>query len=288
MVSLLLKIFFPWESLVHSQKKRMLTENQVLQIDNLIRETGKYIQSQAERVTAKDVHSKDLNSFVSYVDKEAEKKLVEGLEEIYSSCSFLTEEETVAQTQGNARWIIDPLDGTTNFLHGLPAYAVSVALEVNSDLVFGWVYHISADTLFFAKKNRGAFMNGLQIKVSASNRLADGLIATGFPYTDFTHQDAYMKLLAHLMPRCRGLRRWGSAAIDLAFTASGKFQGFYELGLSPWDVAAGALLVQEAGGLVTDFSGQDDFMGRRQILAAPAEFHAALKKEIQLFFKSGH
>ncbi|NBB89415.1 MAG: inositol monophosphatase [Bacteroidetes bacterium] len=264
----------------------MLTENQVLQIDNLIRETGKYIQSQAERVSEKDVHSKDLNSFVSYVDKEAEKKLVQGLEEIHSGFAFLTEENTVLQTDGPARWIIDPLDGTTNFLHGLPAYAVSVALELGSVISYGWVYHISADNLYFAKKNHGAYINGSQIKVSASSRLADGLIATGFPYTDFTHQDAYMKLLAYLMPRCRGLRRWGSAAIDLAFTAAGKFQGFYEVGLSPWDVAAGALLVQEAGGHVTDFSGEADFMARQQILASPPNTHEEMLQQIQTFFPS--
>jgi myo-inositol-1(or 4)-monophosphatase len=264
----------------------MLNSLQIQKLAKLLRETGAYIQSQAKRVNAKDVHSKDLNSFVSYVDREAEKRLVDGLNKIQSGCTFLTEEETVEQADGPARWIIDPLDGTTNFLHGLPAYAISVALEINGALHYGYVYHISADVLYFARKDGGAFRNGHRMQVSTTDRLADGLIATGFPYTDFTHQDAYMKLLAHLMPRCRGLRRWGSAAIDLAFTAEGKFQGFYEIGLSPWDVAAGALLVREAGGRVTDFSGQDDFMGRRQILAGPVEIHEALQREIELFFRS--
>ncbi len=263
----------------------MLTEGQIQQIEILIRKTGQYIQSQAEAVSAQDVHSKDLNSFVSYVDREAEKQLVTGLNDIQSGCAFLTEEGTVTQDEGQARWIIDPLDGTTNFLHGLPAYAVSVALEIDGALSYGWIYHISADTMYFAEKRGGAFIDGRPITVSSSSQLADTLIATGFPYTDFTHQDAYMKLLSHLMPRCRGLRRWGSAAIDLAFTAAGHFQGFYEVGLSPWDVAAGALLVQEAGGRVTDFAGEVDFMGHRQILAAPPMIHEAMKKEIQLFFK---
>src|SRR6056297_967331 len=263
----------------------MLTTAQTEKITDLIRSTGEYIQSQAARVSERDVTSKDLNSFVSYVDREAEKRLVRGLDRIQPGCGYWTEEETVARSGESARWIIDPLDGTTNFLHGLPAYAVSVALEIDGALSYGWSYHISADTMYFAEKRGGAFIDGRPITVSSSSQLVDTLIATGFPYTDFTHQDAYMKLLSHLMPRCRGLRRWGSAAIDLAFTAAGHFQGFYEVGLSPWDVAAGALLVQEAGGRVTDFAGEVDFMGHRQILAAPPIIHEAMKKEIQLFFK---
>ncbi len=262
----------------------MLTPAQTDKITDLIRSTGEYIQSQAARVSAQDVTSKDLNSFVSYVDREAEKQLVQGLDLIQPSCGYWTEEETVARSTESARWIIDPLDGTTNFLHGLPAYAVSVALEVNRELLYGWVYHIPAREMYFARKGGGAQMNGRPIRISQTKNLQDSLIATGFPYTDFTHQDAYMKLLAHLMPKTRGLRRWGSAAIDLVFTAAGRFQGFYELGLSAWDVAGGALIVTEAGGLVTDFSGSAQFMKQRQIIAAPPAIHQQLQTEIELYF----
>jgi len=262
----------------------MLTTAQTEKITDLIRSTGEYIQSQAARVSERDVTSKDLNSFVSYVDREAEKRLVRGLDRIQPGCGYWTEEETVARSGESARWIIDPLDGTTNFLHGLPAYAVSVALEVDRELFFGWVYHVPARDMYFAHKGGGAEMNGRPIQISETKKLQDSLIATGFPYTDFTHQDAYMNLLAHLMPKTRGLRRWGSAAIDLVFTAAGQFQGFYELGLSAWDVAGGALILTEAGGLVTDFSGSAQFIEQRQIIAAPPAIHQQLHAEIELFF----
>jgi len=262
----------------------MLANRQIAKISKLIRETGVYIQSKANLVTANDIHSKDLNSFVSYVDKEAEKILVRGLEAIHPGCAFLTEEETVAQSQGKARWIIDPLDGTTNFLHGLPAYAVSVALEVDRKLVYGWIYDIPADALYFAQRKAGTFCNGKRIYVSEKKQLKDCLLATGFPYTTFSHQDAYMQLFAALMPQCRGLRRLGSAALDLVYTARGIFDGFYEVGLAPWDVAAGALIVQEAGGVVQDFSGGSDFMKNQQILAATPGIQAQLQSQIARFY----
>lgn len=282
--SLLLKLRTDKGIFFSTFAKNMLANGQISKISKLICDTGAYIQSQAGRVTAKEIQSKDLNSFVSYVDKEAEKKLVRGLEAIHPGCAFLTEEETVAQSQGKSRWIIDPLDGTTNFLHGLPAYAVSVALEVNRKLVYGWIYHIPAEALYFAQRKAGAFCNGKRIYISERKQLKDCLLATGFPYTTFSHQDAYMQLFAALMPQCRGLRRLGSAALDLVYTARGIFDGFYEVGLAPWDVAAGALIVQEAGGVVQDFSGGCDFMKNQQILAATPGIQAQLQTQIARFY----
>lgn len=263
----------------------MLSEGQIEKITDLIQDTGEYIQSQARRVSERDVKSKDLNSFVSYVDREAEQRLVQGLERIQPGYGYWTEEETVARSTQSHRWIIDPLDGTTNFLHGLPAYAVSVALEIDRELQLGWVYHIPARQMYFARKGGGALLNGRPIHTSETTDLQDSLIATGFPYTDFSEKSSYMDLLAHLMPKTRGLRRWGSAAIDLVFTAAGQFQGFYELGLSAWDVAGGALIVTEAGGVVTDFSGSPHFMDNRQIIAAPPVIHRQLQAEIEPFFR---
>jgi myo-inositol-1(or 4)-monophosphatase len=261
----------------------MLDTHALQQTQTLIREVGLYILNQSDRVRQKDIKTKALNSLVTYVDQEAERQLVMGLRDILPDAGFLVEEETVQTTAKDQRWIIDPLDGTTNFLHGVPAYAVSVALETNGKIQLGIVYDIPHDQLFFAQLGQGASKNGKALQVSQNPRLADSLIATGFPYTTFKHQDNYLQFFAHLMPRCRGLRRLGSAAIDLAYTAEGIFQGFYESGLHPWDVAAGALIVREAGGQVTDYRGGHHFIENQEILAASPSLHAQLQREISQF-----
>lgn len=262
----------------------MLDNHALQQTQTLIREVGLYIQNESDRIRLKDIKSKALNSLVTYVDQEAERQLVAGLRDLLPHAGFLAEEGTVkTDATKNRRWIIDPLDGTTNFLHGVPAYAVSVALEIDGVLELGIIYDIPHDQLFFAQKGQGATKNGQAIQLSQNSSLADSLIATGFPYTTFEHQDEYMQFFAHLMPRCRGLRRLGSAAIDLAYTAEGIFHGFYESGLHPWDVAAGALIVREAGGRVTDYRGSPYFMKNQQILAASPSLHLQLQREISQF-----
>ncbi len=223
-------------------------------------QVGDFIREQQLIITAKDVQTKSLNSLVSYVDVEAEKMIVSGLKEILPEAGFLTEEETTAQEKGETFWIIDPLDGTTNFLHGIPAYAVSIALMHKNEVMVGVVYEICRDELFYAWKNGGAFLNEKPIAVSSKTELNDTLLATGFPYHNFRKMPQYMALLQDCFKNTRGMRRIGSAATDLAYVAAGRFNGFFEYGLNPWDVAAGCLLVTEAGGQISDFKGDADYI----------------------------
>lgn len=231
-----------------------------LAVNVLALQVGEFISEQQNKITAADVQTKSLNSLVSYVDVEAEKQLVSGLRSILPDAGFLTEEETTSGELGETYWIIDPLDGTTNYLHGLPVFAISVALFHQGEVVVGVVYELGSKELFYAWKNGGAFMNHEPISVSDNAPLSNTLLATGFPYHNFSKLPQYMALLQDCFKHSRGMRRLGSAATDLAYVACGRFNGFFEHGLHPWDVAAGCLLVTEAGGKVTDFNGGNDYI----------------------------
>ncbi|QNR23862.1 MULTISPECIES: inositol monophosphatase family protein [Croceimicrobium] len=235
---------------------------------DLCRETGQFIASQRRQVSGNQVEVKSLNSLVSYVDQEAERRLVEGLSKIYPEAGFITEEETVAQERKEWNWIIDPLDGTTNFLFDLPIFAVSVALYQGDRPQLGIVYEVGQDEMFTAAAGLGAWCNDRPIKVSDESEFSKTLLATGFPYYDFDRLEPFNKLLAHCYTHTRGVRRLGSAATDLAYVAAGRFNGYFEYGLSPWDVAAGILLVQEAGGKVTNFSAGPDAVFSGEIVAS--------------------
>jgi myo-inositol-1(or 4)-monophosphatase len=229
------------------------------------------------KVGVEKIETKALNSLVSYVDKTAERMLVAGLSELLPGSTFLTEEETVEQSTGEFQWIIDPLDGTTNFLHQLPCFAVSVALRQNEEIVLGIVYEVNRHECFYAWKNGGAWLNGSRIHTAATTSLADSLVATGFPYRDFDTMHRYIETLQFLMKNTRGLRRYGAAAVDLAYVSCGRFDSFFEYGLAAWDVAAGILLVQEAGGRVSDFKGGDDYLfGGRLLATAPGVYEEML------------
>lgn len=245
----------------------MLSPAQVERVHSLLQKVGQFIQHHSSRIRTEDVVEKELNSLVSYVDEEAEKRLVEGLSFIIDGATFLTEEETIEQVESELIWIIDPLDGTTNFLHGVPSYAISIGLEKEGELQAGFVYDIPFDNQYWALRGEGAFKNKQTIHVSDNADLKKSLIATGFPYQDFDKMDEYMQLLSRIMKETRGIRRLGSAAIDLAYTAEGRFDVFYEYGLNPWDVAGGALIVKEAGGKVCNFSGKSDFLYKEEIVA---------------------
>ena len=231
-----------------------------LAVNVLTLQVGEFIREQQYRLTTADVQTKSLNSLVSYVDIEAEKQLVEGLRSILPEAGFLTEEETKNNTSGDTFWIIDPLDGTTNYLHGIPVFAVSIALYHKGEVVIGVVYELGNNELFYAWKNGGAYLNEEPISVSKSAPLKDTLLATGFPYHDFSKMPQYMALLQDCFEKSRGMRRLGSAATDLAYVACGRFNGFFEYGLNAWDVAAGCLLVTEAGGNVSDFTGGSNYI----------------------------
>jgi myo-inositol-1(or 4)-monophosphatase len=164
-------------------------------------------------------------------------------------------------------WIIDPLDGTTNFIHGVPVYSISIALMEGPELILGVIYEINLKECFYTWKGSPSYLNGLEINVSVTDKVRDSLFATGFPYYDYGRLDPYLHFFRYLMENSHGLRRLGSAAADLAYVACGRFDGFYEYGLSPWDVAAGALIVKNAGGAVSDFNGKDDFIFGKEIIA---------------------
>lgn len=234
----------------------------------LIRSVGVFIQQEAAQFDHHRVEEKGLNDLVSYVDKEAENQLVAGLNKILPGCGFIAEEGTAKDSGEQYIWIVDPLDGTTNFTHGLPVYSISVALMKDKELMVGIVHELNHDEMFTATKGQGAFCNGKPIAVSERPLLSQSLLATGFPYYNFEGVDNYLKIIRNFLHSTHGLRRMGSAAVDLVYVACGRFEGFYEYNLKPWDVAAGALIVKEAGGHVSDFSGGDNFLFGKEIIAA--------------------
>jgi myo-inositol-1(or 4)-monophosphatase len=252
----------------------------------VVTDAAAFIRKEFEGFDRNVVEEKALNQLVSYVDVTAEKILVNGLDQLLDDCGFITEENTIAQTEGHKyRWVIDPLDGTTNFIHGLPVFSVSVGLLEKDKLVLGIVYEVTKNECFYAWKGSPAYLNGKEIKVSGAKKLQDSLLATGFPYYEFEGMDGYLNCLRHYMKNTRGLRRMGSAAIDLVYTAAGRFEGFFELSLQPWDVAAGAFIVQQAGGKVVDFAGGSDFLFSKQIVACcPGiykEFFGVIKENMK-------
>lgn len=233
----------------------------------LVKETGEFIRDEALKFDHSKIEYKGKNDLVSYVDKEAEKRLINGLSEALPGSGFIAEEGTSTHRSDTYNWIIDPLDGTTNFTHGLPIFSISVALLKRNELALGVVYEINKDECFHAVKGGGAFLNHVPIQVSQIKSLDKALLATGFPYYNFEQMPSYLNIINELMQATHGLRRMGSAAVDLAYTACGRFEGFFEYNLNAWDVAAGVLLVQEAGGKVTDFKGGNDFLFGRELVA---------------------
>jgi myo-inositol-1(or 4)-monophosphatase len=234
---------------------------------SLTKEVGQFIRKESLVFDQRQVEYKGLHDMVSYVDKTAEIALVKGLRLLLPEAGFVTEEKTASIAGEQYDWIIDPLDGTTNFIHGLPTYAISIALQCDGELVLGVVYEINRDECFSAWKNGGAYLNDKQISVSKASAIENTLLATGFPYYEFGRLDAYLAVLKELMQRCHGVRRIGSAAIDLAYVACGRFDGYFEFNLNSYDVAAGIVLVREAGGQVFDFTGGNNSIERREMLA---------------------
>ncbi len=208
---------------------------------------------------------------MSYADKEAEKLLVQGLRQILPEAGFITEEQTTTDRSDTLNWTTTLFDGTTNFIHGLPILCISVGFAHKEYVLAGVIQELNLNECFYAWKDGGAYCNGQPIKVSKTIRLEESLIATGFPYADSGKMDIYLAILRELLLRSHGLRRLGSAAIDLAYVACGRFEAFYEYNLNSWDMSAGVLLVQEAGGMVTDFKGGNTYLFGGQIIASAAE-----------------
>ncbi len=226
------------------------------------------------------VRHKSLNDLVSEVDRAAEEAIIDTLKSSYPDHAILAE-ESGATGDSEYVWIIDPLDGTTNFLHGLPIFAVSIALMHKGQLQHGVIYDPTRNDLYTASRGDGAFLNDRRLRVSKRDKLIDGLIGTGFPFRMFDYIDPYLGILKDLMTRTAGVRRPGSAALDLAAVAAGRLDGFWEIGLSPWDMAAGVLMITEAGGMVGDLEGNDRYLERGHIVAGNPKIFGQLIQVIK-------
>jgi len=216
-----------------------------------------------------EIRAKNRNDFVTQVDRAAEQAIIDVIRRAYPEHSFVAEESGAAQgARPEFQWVIDPLDGTTNYIHGFPQYCVSIALEHKGVLTQAVVYDPAKNELFTASRGRGAYLDDRRMRVSKCAQLADALVGTGFPFKELARIDLYMRQLRTLMGACAGVRRAGAAALDLAYVAAGRLDAFWEMGLSRWDMAAGALLIQEAGGLVSDLDGKAGFLDSGDIAAA--------------------
>ena len=244
------------------------------------RKAGSIIQRASSDLDRLTVRSKNRNDFVSEVDHAAEEAIITILRDAYPKHSFLGEESGASLGADGAEylWIIDPLDGTTNFLHGFPQYCVSIGLKHKGVLQQGVVYDPTRNELFTATRGAGAFLNDRRLRVSKLDRIDAALIGTGFPFRELGRLDKYLEMLSAVTRNCAGVRRPGAAALDLAWVAAGRTDAFWELGLSAWDMAAGALLVREAGGIVGDLEGGDAFLEKGEIIAATPKVYEPLLK----------
>jgi myo-inositol-1(or 4)-monophosphatase len=242
------------------------------------RTAGAIINRASMDVDTLKVNTKAPNDFVTEVDQAAEQAIIETLLTAYPGHGILAEESGRAHGAKHSDfvWIIDPLDGTTNFIHGFPVYCVSIALAFRGKVEQAVVYDPTRNDLFIASKGRGAFLNDKRLRVSKRTRLADSLIGTGFPFRKGDNISRYLKMFEAVLPHCAGVRRPGSAALDLCYVAAGYTDGFFETGLSPWDIAAGSLLVTEAGGLIGNFTGEADFLHQREVVAGTPKVYGQL------------
>lgn len=240
----------------------------------ITKDAASFIKDELGKVNAEHIQEKEKHSLVSYVDIETEKKLVSAFSELLPESNFITEEGTPFTKNESAYvWIIDPLDGTTNFLKGIPVFSISVALSKGDELILGIVHDIMQDECYYCWKGGGAYCNGKKIAVSEVGNIDEAVIATGFPYQR-KWMDNLTQILIEVLKTARGVRRLGSAAIDLAYTACGRFDGYYETRLNAWDMAAGILLIREAGGIVTNFHGQaESILDSHHILASNGRIH---------------
>ncbi|MEN3374010.1 inositol monophosphatase family protein [Dechloromonas sp. ZS-1] len=249
------------------------------------RRAGQIINRASNDLDLLKVASKSPNDYVTEVDRAAEAAIIETLQEAYPGYGILAEESGVfaakSERDADFQWIIDPLDGTTNFIHGLPQYAISIALAKEGVVEQAVVFDPNRNELFTASKGAGAFLNERRIRVSRRTKLGEALIGTGFPYRMFDKIDLYLSIFKELAEKTAGQRRPGAASLDLAYVACGRYDGFWEFGLAPWDMAAGSLLISEAGGLVSDLRGEANYLDTGNIIAGTPKVFAPLLKIIE-------
>jgi len=254
------------------------------QVVQLCLKNGAYIKQQLELLKVKDIEEKDDHNFVTYVDRTSEEMLVEALSHLTPGCGFIAEENDYGNSDAELKWVIDPLDGTTNFVHGVPLFAISIALMQGDKVISGVVHEVNRIESFYSWGDGKAFLNDKEIRVSSAKTLKDSLLVTGFPYIRDHILDRYMELFKAYIQRSQDMRRLGSAATDLAYVAAGRFEGFYEISLNPWDVAAGSFLVQQAGGRVTDFNGGDDFIFGKSLVSSNGFVHEEMLEVVKEFY----
>ncbi|MBN2638625.1 MAG: inositol monophosphatase [Bacteroidales bacterium] len=262
----------------------MNLENITQQVIQLAQDARQFLLQEVNKVKEGDVEYKGRHNLVTYVDKKTEEILVEGLRKIIPEAGFIAEENDQLKRGEQYNWIVDPLDGTTNFIHKIPMFCISIALADGDEIVSGVVYELNLNECFYAWKDGPAFLNGKEIQVSEMDVMDQSLIATGFPYYDYSMLDPYLDLFKDLLKNSRGIRRLGSAALDLAYVACGRFELFYEYGLSPWDVAAGALIVKQAGGKITAFHGEENYIFGKEIVASNTKIHEEFMETLNRYF----
>ena len=252
------------------------------QVQKIILQAGKYVQQEIKNFDLTRIQYKNNLDLVSYVDIQTEQFLIQKLSKLFPDAGFIAEESN-HHTCKEWNFIIDPLDGTTNFTRHLPSYAISVALAHHQQVQAGWVYNIPCQEFFYAVKNQGAYLNHQKICVSNHKTMNQALIATGFSVSMFDKVEAQLHIIKEIIPQSLGIRRMGAASVDLCYVAAGRFDGFFEWYLNPWDVAAGSLIAQEAGAIVSDFSGQNNFLFNKEIIAAQPNIYEHLLQIIQKY-----
>ena len=225
------------------------------------------------KIKKSDIVEKRLNDFLTFVDEQAEQKIIATIKDNFPSHTILAEESGIDKSDSDFQWIIDPLDGTKNYISEVPIFAVSIALSIKNEIVVGVIYDPMRDDMYHAIKDQGAFVNDVAIHVSTQQNMENCLVATGFPFKRKEYIKQYLSCFEEIFSNISGMRRMGAAALDLAYVASGRFEAFWELGLSPWDIAAGLLLVKEAGGQISDFWGKDNYLPNDYFLATNGHIH---------------
>jgi myo-inositol-1(or 4)-monophosphatase len=245
------------------------------------------LRQRLNTLTSNEIDEKGRHDFVTVVDRESEAAILQIIRAAHPDHSILAEESGYHEQNSDFRWIIDPLDGTTNYIHGYPYFAVSIAVQQRGEIVAGVVLDVSRDEEFTASKGDGAYLNGQKFEVSSVTALDRSLILTGFPFKAQQYLEDFISIFRQLLPETSGIRRAGSAALDLANLACGRAEGFWEFGLSAWDIAAGEILVREAGGIITDIEGGENFLDSGHVMAGNQEIYQHLKAMIDSHFSSG-
>lgn len=254
------------------------------------RKAGKLILRAQDESFDLTILDKGQNDYVTQIDKQAEQIIIDTIQKAYPTHKIIAEESGLVNFDNNDKssdtpiWIIDPLDGTTNFIHGFPQYCISIGVKTQDKITQAVVYDPIRDELFSAVKGQGAKLNNQRIRVSKTYQLEQALLGTGFPYRDFSMLDKYLELFKEFLPNSGGIRRAGAAALDLAYVACGRLDGFWEFGLQPWDIAAGSLLIQEAGGFITTLTGDHDFLTKDSILAGNPKIYIKLQEKLKKHF----